>query len=949
MHYLRLAAILSLAVACSKSAKTPAAEESPAAPTAVEAATARPDDVARLQLADQAAPVFEDRGTVELKANATFRDAQAVYVRAQASELFAAELVRFTVQGTPYGLAATGADSTEQIVVRFPGKSAPEAFDVAWESVTQTSEPAGKGTLHIVVPKNVKSVKTLPTDFFAALGWTFQTTALSVPGADSFYTFAAERARLVSRPMRRGSEDQFVNDIDEAMAMYTGAASLRDALQTQRALRIRRPGKRTVAIADVEALPVTAHPWERLNRELGLKPTVEPLAGVVPAGMLYLHASSAKSLHATVNTLSERLLGLVQASGIDGGDGDIIKRYADQLALESSPAMSVLADTAIDGIALASSDPFFREGTDVTVVFHVTNAPLLKTGLAKKVDDLKSRFTTTTTTYKLGAHEVSLTASADGAVNRHQLELGDTVLVSNSKAALERFVAVRDSGAPSIAAGGDFSYLRALYPYDRGAEDAFAFVGDAFVQHVTSPAFKIASARRVQAAADVRAVSYAAMLYAWLEGHAPQSTDALLKAKLLEKSDLVHEGGEPITFDRITGARSKSASGFAKPILETVIDKVTPEEREAYASFRSEYEMVWSRFVDPAALRITTRGKSLTLDARMLPVTSRGDYADIESLAGPARVAAPPARDGITWVSAVGPDAALRRDLEGTGKGFMGSDFSLGWLGTWVTVGAMDRAGLWDLVVASGTLGEPRRDEEADESGFIPPLWRTALQRAPIFVGADVKNPVALAALLTGARRAVEQAAPGLVEWATEEPIDGQPVSVIREMSEVAPEQRIAIRYSTINGVFMASLSRETLEKQFASIKAGRGPKAAPSETKQTPSTKSLEVSAQSAIDYAPADNGWIAKIATALLERSQKLGVLRAAAAERAIAPYLNGVTDEAERARITTAMLGYSAHAPDVSPSASIARLRGVSARVAVDGQNDHRGLHAAVTLSE
>ena len=102
-------------------------------------------------------------------------------------------------------------------------------------------------------------------------------------------------------------------------------------------------------------------------------------------------------------------------------------------------------------------------------------------------------------------------------------------------------------------------------------------------------------------------------------------------------------------------------------------------------------------------------------------------------------------------------------------------------------------------------------------------------------------------------------------------------------------------------------------------------------------------------MDYAPATNGWIAKIATAMVERSQHVGSLRAAAAERAVAPYLNGVTDDAERTRTTTALLGYSARKPDASPTANIARLRGINARISVDGQEDHRGLHAAVTLSE
>ena len=81
-------------------------------------------------------------------------------------------------------------------------------------------------------------------------------------------------------------------------------------------------------------------------------------------------------------------------------------------------------------------------------------------------------------------------------------------------------------------------------------------------------------------------------------------------------------------------------------------------------------------------------GKTLTLDARMLPITTIGDYSDLDQLAGPARLKSPAVRNGVTWSGAVGPNASLRQDVEGTGQRFLGGDFQLGWLGDWVMAGA---------------------------------------------------------------------------------------------------------------------------------------------------------------------------------------------------------------------------------------------------------------------
>ncbi len=801
-------------------------------------------------------------------------------------------------------------------------------------------------------------------------------------GARPFYAFAAARARLMAgdagaaagepRPTRRG-------ELADMMRLYTGVTSVDEALQADRGLRLRGDpaAARTVPLADVPGVALAPHPWEQIIAGLG-QPVVEPMAAAIPDGLLYAHFHDLRTAVKLMADVDQWLTPFAQAAEGRAGTTHLTERYERQLMIERLGLAERLGRLAASGFALVAGDPFFREGTDVALVFQVRQRPLLVGAL--ETYEARARATrpdATETTYTLAGRTVRRVATADRAIDQHRLELGDRLVLANSRAMVERFVDVADGQAPSLAAAGDFRAMRASYPFAPESEDGFLFIGDRFVADAVSPRTKILQARRVDAAADLAAVGYAALLYGWLEGRPAAGADALVAAGLLDRSELKHADGTPITLDPATGPRSTTWGRPAAltPLAELTLDRVTPAERDAYAAFRDSYQSYWRTFIDPIAVRLVRGqdGRSLTADARMLPLIAQSDYDELVDTVGKARVrparldAEGPAGAGLEWTLAIGEDARLRRELDRIG-GLMGArDVGFGWLGRWVALGAADRAGLWDLALATGAVPELRDDRRRfDEDD--PNTWR-ALSRLPIHVAAEVGNPLALASTLTALRAMASGAAPGLIDWGEvgkhrDVPIVG--IQAAKTASDLPPGAAdVVLHYATAKNVWVAALDRPTLEQQIDRVLDGQATRRVETGDADAP---------QAALQVAPRAGGYLGRVLLGLAEASLRRGLHAALRDTEALARGLGGLpTDPAARRAAALGYLGYEpmlaqggefamdprgfatharygseiapAYPPVPVPDAPLTRLvdalARVSAGLAFEGEGDTRGL--------
>jgi hypothetical protein len=811
--------------------------------------------------------------------------------------------------------------------------------------------------------------------FFQAMAsWLEARARINWSRSDPTLAYAAARAGKLADPKlprpNAATGPAARGDLGEMMSLYTGVTSAEEALQTDRGLRVRPDVKavakaRTVALSAVEGVPLPSHPWAAMIAEKKLTPKVEALASLAPADALYLHFGDIRTFVTLLRDVDRFLAPAARALEMSPGEWGLAERYEGQLAVERTGLAEKLGHLAVRSIGVVVGDPLLREGTDVALLFDLENETLLNGVLSTFAANAKTRHPDAVeSTVTIAGRAVSVLASPDGAVRQHKVKVGNALVLANSPAAIARILATADAKHPALAGSGDYQYFRGLYPAEE--KRGFVFLSDAFVGRMTSPAFKIAAARRMEAAADLRAVSGAALLHAMLEGTPAPDAAALVKAGVLAADELVHADGAAITFDAVKGPKSAwGAPGRLVPLSESVADvtRVSPAEREAYDRFRESYQQYWRTFIDPIGVEIAPRadGAGWAADARLLPLIDGTEYRDLIRLTGGGSFAVPETRDGLLWRVALGPDSEVRRDLERDGRNLPGlQSLSLSWLGEWAGIGMLDRSAVWEAALMDSDVHGLRRHPHG-------PQTLQALARLPLFAEIQIRDRLAFAAFLTGIRAAVDQTAAGLVRWDDGGMHRDVPIVTLSERPQggmgMLTGGGMSLHYAIAGDAFILSLNKTALK---ARIDAAFDAVATPS-----------PVRTQVALQYSPTrPDGWMNRTIAGVTE-AQSASAHRAASRAAELFVWAFPGLTPAERDARSTAWLGFTPVSPygggfttdargDVahdrvgselrptvpeSPmvgaplSEFLSHLVGLRCALAFEGEGNHRGMHVGL----
>jgi len=638
---------------------------------------------------------------------------------------------RLFLSQSPYGVAVR---QESQLLARIVG-----TFD---RPVTFTfgSEKGGRGRLSIGPNPKAATDPGLVQEFFKAFADRARAaTAYARFERGRSLLLAGESGHLKDGELPVGPTSR--TPLGETMQLYTGMASVDEALQADRGLRLPR-GKNadaSIALSTLEGVPLAAHPWKKMIADSGKKPVVEPLSERVPVDVLYVHFRDIRTALNVGEDVWRWLTPLAQALENKPGDHRLGERYQTMLMLESTAVAKTAGHLAVAGVALVADDPFLRDGASVAVLFHTKNTPaVLKQLNAQKASYLAKYPGARSSTYTLGSHTVALTALPRVPIEQHRLVVGDDlVVVANSRPLLERIVAVNAKKATALASSGDFRYMRTLYPYGPKAEDGFLFIGDAFVAKTVGPRAKILQSRRVRARADIQAVGFASLMHGLLEGAPPTSVKALIASGFASEADFKHANGQPISLDPARGAHSEWGSlRHMRSLDQVALEKVTPAEKEAYEAFRKTYQSYWTTFIDPIGVRLVRSpdGKQLEVDARMLPLIETSAYSNLVEQVGSVTFTPPVLGNALQWTAAIGENSWLRR-LQAD------QDLGFDWIGDWFMVGSAGHGGAWDYAANQGEIAALRGGGKA--SG-----WFGGLVDAPFYLGLHLRSPLAARAAL---------------------------------------------------------------------------------------------------------------------------------------------------------------------------------------------------------
>jgi hypothetical protein len=492
-----------------------------------------------------------------------------------------------------------------------------------------------------------------------------------------------------------------------------------------------------------------------------------------------------------------------------------------------------LGPEVVESVALAGSDPYLREGSDVTAVFKVRQAAIFDAALEGMLAaHARTHGGAVKTSVTYGATGIAVVTSPDGALRQHRASVNDLEIISNSLQAMKRVLDTLGGKHARLGDEKDFRYMLARDASEH--QPALLFFGDRFVAEVIGPRQKVLEARRQMATAELMTPGFAALLHGWLYGKSPGSVDELVASKLLRKDELKHTAGTAIEWRPGEPARSTWGTPSAlTPLIELPSpDTVTESERAAYERFSRTYETYWSRYIDPAVLRLGTVGPkadTITAELRVLPLIEGTDYKDILELAGQARVKAPPVADGVRAVVGIGPNARLRRELSGLAMGALGRHaFKLDFLGDWAMVGLADRPRIAD--VAQKLRAEIPQKPEAEPTKHVDDVAEAA--RIPAYAAVEVRSTSGAALALAALRKMADETLRGMLSWNDVGVEHGTTVFRVaigrrREDGAENPQQErpeLSLFYALTDKAFLLSLDEGVLHQLVRDLAEGRGP-----------------------------------------------------------------------------------------------------------------------------
>jgi hypothetical protein len=685
------------------------------------------------------------------------------------------------------------------------------------------------------------------------------------PGA-GFYAFAREatarKYKVPSLSLFEGGRGPDPDQLNRRLfELTTGADAIAEsmALRRMRERNFRDKGERIIEISKLQGIDIAEHPWEKMMA--GKKPAPEPLARLVPHDNYYLHFKSIVKFLDIGDLMDQWGTTLTRAFEVNSRDYHLKDRLEEQLCLGSTGLARIFGPAVIKGVAITGSDPYIREGSDVTVIFHLANKKAFQRAVEVFIDKARKKWGGNLAEAVLPLGELSGITVEEFKTPRREVSLyrafvDDFAIYGNSQVGMRRVLEAYRGKRKALADSLDFQYMRTAFRMDDPKEDGFLFLSDPFLRNLVGPALRLKERRRLEGLTSLYMATHAALFLAWETGKLPEHHNALLAQAGLKAEELFSPDGPAIFWD----AEQKQAfSGvyntlqFATPLIELPIDKVTEQEERDYNAFRSDYLGLWRQYFDPVGLRVSISKKQARVELYILPLVKSSAYNDLQRRTGGGTIPLDPTRFGAKTVAQlvahISPQAPERGDVAQLLRLF-GRDLpGLNWLGDWVMVRLDDSdvyAKLAELTIRRELETEINGDHWGEEFNLF--------FQVPLTVGVQVKNRLVFSAFLTAVRAAVMDTLPDGIDWEPMKPAyKGVTLVRIRAKGGLPGElvgkdgTAPAIYYALVEDGWYASLSEASLKELIDRAVERKEGKAAPTK-EAVPVNVSLYVSPKAAV-----------------------------------------------------------------------------------------------------
>lgn len=442
-------------------------------------------------------------------------------------------------------------------------------------------------------------------------------------------------------------------DID-VFALLGGGLAIRESLQLDR-LPVLQQSDDTIPLSSLKGPEIQSHPFKDMM--VGRTSSAPALAELVPHDYYYLHVQDTTRTLDLLDALGQslgQLMGSVLPTSVDFQTKD---KLMVQLALRENPTHRRFYDHVIESMAVVGSDPFFLNGTDVTILYRLKKKDTFLNAVHGYRDSYKKESGAVESETQIEGFPIQLLATPDRRVHSYLVSISDdTVVLSNSAGALKGVLQVFRKKRPSMAEQHEYRYMRSIYPFDTGkgpTEAAFLYLSDPFIRRVVGPELHIKESRRMLEASRLAALEQRAVLYFQLHGHRAKNMAEL--ATEFPAEDLASFEGLELSPSSFAAVSKRHGSvGRMVPNIDNDLPMVSQVEADGYGEFLSRYNDYWRTYFDPIGIRLSG-DRRIRIETCILPLINNSFYNSLVEFTGGA---ATPLKGG---------DAALKNEVVSAG------------------------------------------------------------------------------------------------------------------------------------------------------------------------------------------------------------------------------------------------------------------------------------------
>lgn len=430
------------------------------------------------------------------------------------------------------------------------------------------------------------------------------------------------------------------NSLETGMyQLFSGSLAMQESLQRQSLSSGSGVGDLNTHISALQPPTLKSHDYKTLLKErienTKIVPQVHAISEVVPADQYFLHFHSMESLGEALDLTKQWGNSLLRLYTIQAQDNRLVEKISEQLCLRREGLTKMFDDGVVTEVAATGADPFFLEGTDLSVIFRVKDLDVFTKETSSWADDAKKQYPgLVSQSFNYRGHQVTAHYTNDRVVSAFIVQHEQYAIYSNSHRAIRRIVDVAAGSATSLHDALDYRYITTILPPSEAKDTGYFFASESFIKQLVSPAAKISQKRRLQCFNNLVMINNASLFFRLEYGRSPESLSELIEGHFVDPAKIVCAHGGAYAFDAAGDTCTCSLHNrlrYLTPNAELSVLQVSQQEAQQYERYKQRFRGFWQEYFNPIAVRMTINS-DVKMEMCVLPFANGEMYRNLRQV-----------------------------------------------------------------------------------------------------------------------------------------------------------------------------------------------------------------------------------------------------------------------------------------------------------------------------